>query len=137
MRRGSPEPGRGECRFVVEKTFLTRPIVREAQKSTIAGENGIRELDKPAFWLGLRDPSWGGQGPPWNLLLRPSFRQGGTLGPLGRRPCPSRFLAMGGRFIRVKRSMSHFRLEWGNGPRRGTTWASAIYGAERGFNNCG
>ena len=25
MRLGSREPGRGECRFVVEKTFRTRP----------------------------------------------------------------------------------------------------------------
>ena len=25
MREGSREPGRGECRFVVEKTFRTRP----------------------------------------------------------------------------------------------------------------
>ena len=26
MRLGSREPGRGECRFVIEKTFRTRPI---------------------------------------------------------------------------------------------------------------
>ena len=27
MREGSSEPGRGECFFVVEKTFRTRPKV--------------------------------------------------------------------------------------------------------------
>ena len=47
MRRGSREPGRGECRFVVEKTFRTRP--KTSSISTRGSETGMSKRRQSAW----------------------------------------------------------------------------------------
>ena len=41
MREGSSEPGRGECFFVVEKTFRTRPSISSATTKKAAGAQSM------------------------------------------------------------------------------------------------